>query len=244
MRTRVAGIDFPSPVGLAAGFDKNAEVADAMLGIGFGFVEVGTVTPRAQQGNPRPRVFRLDADEAVINRLGFNNDGVDALLDLVSYTPYDLDAYAVHKVDPTGMTVEAVKEFGLSPWVLTVTSLVTFLAAAPATFSETCAGRFGSRLTTERWSLPPASREAEACSEGTADPPCLYSGAASSTSASVGAPKEVPRAVAETTERLTHAGCETPRVDAEILGDRVQLGDGLVFELGQIHLLASLPSSF
>jgi dihydroorotate dehydrogenase len=72
---RVGGIAFPNPVGLAAGFDKNAQVPDAMLGLGFGFVEVGTVTPRPQEGNPRPRLFRLVEDRAVINRMGFNNDG-------------------------------------------------------------------------------------------------------------------------------------------------------------------------
>ena len=69
------GLDFPNPIGLAAGFDKNAEIPDAMLGLGFGFVEVGTLTPRAQPGNPRPRAFRLIEDRAVINRYGFNNDG-------------------------------------------------------------------------------------------------------------------------------------------------------------------------
>src|SRR5688572_11905953 len=79
--TRVAGIDFPSPVGLAAGFDKDAEVVEAMLGLGFGFVEVGTVTPRPQPGNPAPRLFRLTRDRAVINRLGFNNQGQDAAFD-------------------------------------------------------------------------------------------------------------------------------------------------------------------
>jgi dihydroorotate dehydrogenase len=78
LRTRVAGIDFPSPVGLAAGFDKDAEVAEGMLGLGFGFVEVGTVTPKPQPGNPKPRLFRLASDQAVINRLGFNNHGQDA----------------------------------------------------------------------------------------------------------------------------------------------------------------------
>ncbi|TLG78892.1 quinone-dependent dihydroorotate dehydrogenase [Methylocystis sp. B8] len=69
------GLDFPNPIGLAAGFDKNAEVADAMLGFGFGFVEVGTLTPREQPGNPRPRAFRLVEDRAIVNRYGFNNDG-------------------------------------------------------------------------------------------------------------------------------------------------------------------------
>jgi dihydroorotate dehydrogenase len=73
------GLDFPSPVGLAAGFDKNAEVPDAMLRLGFGFVEIGSVTPRPQAGNPQPRLFRLPEDRAVINRMGFNNDGVAAV---------------------------------------------------------------------------------------------------------------------------------------------------------------------
>jgi dihydroorotate dehydrogenase len=73
------GLSFPNPVGLAAGFDKNAEVPDAMLGFGFGFVEVGGVTPKAQPGNPRPRVFRLVEDGAVINRYGLNSEGADAV---------------------------------------------------------------------------------------------------------------------------------------------------------------------
>jgi len=73
------GLNFPNPVGLAAGFDKNAQVPDALLRLGFGFVEVGTVTPRAQAGNPRPRLFRLEADHGVINRLGFNNEGAAAV---------------------------------------------------------------------------------------------------------------------------------------------------------------------
>ncbi|WP_333838238.1 quinone-dependent dihydroorotate dehydrogenase [Novosphingobium sp.] len=72
---RVAGIAFPNPVGIAPGFDKNAQVADSLFGLGFGFVEIGTVTPRPQEGNPRPRLFRLVEDEAIINRMGFNNDG-------------------------------------------------------------------------------------------------------------------------------------------------------------------------
>src|SRR3954469_14251931 len=80
LETTVAGLRFPNPVGLAAGFDKDAEVSDAMLGLGFGFVEVGTITPLPQPGNPRPRLFRLPADEGVINRLGFNSEGADAVL--------------------------------------------------------------------------------------------------------------------------------------------------------------------
>lgn len=75
----VAGLSFPNPLGLAAGFDKNAEAPDAMLDLGFGFVEVGAVTPQPQAGNPRPRVFRLRDDAGVINRYGFNNDGLDVI---------------------------------------------------------------------------------------------------------------------------------------------------------------------
>ena len=75
LETRVAGLAFPNPVGMAAGFDKDGEVPDALLGQGFGFVEVGSITPRPQAGNPRPRLFRLAEDRAVINRMGFNNGG-------------------------------------------------------------------------------------------------------------------------------------------------------------------------
>ena len=78
--TKAFGLTFPNPVGLAAGLDKNGAHIDALLALGFGFVEVGTVTPRPQPGNPKPRMFRLPQQEAVINRLGFNNDGVDALV--------------------------------------------------------------------------------------------------------------------------------------------------------------------
>lgn len=78
LSTTVAGLAFPTPVGMAAGFDKDAKVPDALLGLGFGFVEVGSITPRPQEGNPRPRLFRLEDDRAVINRMGFNNDGADA----------------------------------------------------------------------------------------------------------------------------------------------------------------------
>lgn len=77
LRTSVGGLDLPNPVGLAAGFDKDCDVPDAMLGAGFGFVECGTVTPRPQLGNAQPRLFRLVEDEAVINRMGFNNRGLD-----------------------------------------------------------------------------------------------------------------------------------------------------------------------
>src|SRR5688500_14039467 len=78
--TRAFGLTFANPVGLAAGLDKNGAHIDALLSLGFGFVEVGTVTPRPQAGNPKPRMFRLARHRAIINRLGFNNDGVDALV--------------------------------------------------------------------------------------------------------------------------------------------------------------------
>jgi dihydroorotate dehydrogenase len=84
----VMGIRFPNPVGLAAGLDKNGEYIDALSALGFGFLEVGTVTPRPQPGNPRPRMFRLPAARAVINRLGFNNDGVDRLVENVKRARY------------------------------------------------------------------------------------------------------------------------------------------------------------
>jgi dihydroorotate dehydrogenase len=84
----VMGLRFPNPVGLAAGLDKNGEYIDALARLGFGFLEVGTVTPRPQPGNPRPRMFRLPAARAVINRLGFNNDGVERLVENVRRARY------------------------------------------------------------------------------------------------------------------------------------------------------------
>ncbi|PZN92412.1 MAG: dihydroorotate dehydrogenase (quinone) [Alphaproteobacteria bacterium] len=77
LRTRLAAMDLPNPIGLAAGFDKDVMVPDAMLRLGFGFVECGSVTPRPQDGNPKPRLFRLPEDSAVINRMGFNNQGLE-----------------------------------------------------------------------------------------------------------------------------------------------------------------------
>ncbi|MEQ1497669.1 MAG: quinone-dependent dihydroorotate dehydrogenase [Novosphingobium sp.] len=78
LATTVAGLAFPNPLGMAAGYDKDAEVPDALLGLGFGFAEVGSITPLPQSGNPRPRMFRLLEDRAVINRMGFNNGGAEA----------------------------------------------------------------------------------------------------------------------------------------------------------------------
>ena len=102
LRSTVAGLEFPSPVGLAAGFDKDAEVPEQMLGMGFGFVEVGTVTPKPQKGNPRPRLFRLVEDRAVINRMGFNNGGQAAA--------YERLRHATHVHGVIGVNVGANKD--------------------------------------------------------------------------------------------------------------------------------------
>jgi len=100
--TRVAGLQFPSPVGLAAGFDKDAEVPEQMLSLGFGFVEVGTVTPRPQAGNDKPRLFRLAEDRAVINRMGFNNAGQRAAFARLSECS--------HRPGPVGVNIGANKD--------------------------------------------------------------------------------------------------------------------------------------
>lgn len=92
LRMQVGGLNFRNPVGLAAGFDKNGEAAARLFDQGFGFVECGTVTPRPQVGNPQPRLFRLPEDRAIINRLGFNNDGLDALKRQLSLQHKQLDA--------------------------------------------------------------------------------------------------------------------------------------------------------
>ncbi len=85
----VMGLEFPNPVGLAAGLDKNGEHIDGLAALGFGFLEIGTITPRAQPGNPQPRLFRLTNEKAIINRMGFNNLGVDYLLERVRASKFD-----------------------------------------------------------------------------------------------------------------------------------------------------------
>ena len=82
------GLTFKNPVGLAAGLDKNGDYLDALAALGFGFVEIGTVTPRPQPGNPKPRLFRLPEHQAIINRMGFNNSGIDHLLNQVQQSRY------------------------------------------------------------------------------------------------------------------------------------------------------------
>jgi dihydroorotate dehydrogenase len=101
---RVAGLDFANPIGLAPGYDKNAEVPAEILRLGFGFVEVGTLTPRPQEGNPRPRLFRLIEDEAVINRMGFNNDGQAAAALRLSNLPKNA------RIGPVGVNIGANKD--------------------------------------------------------------------------------------------------------------------------------------
>ena len=104
LQQRVAGLDFPNPVGLAPGYDKNGDVFHAAYGLGFGYVEVGSVTPKPQSGNPRPRVFRLVEDNAVINRMGFNNDGMEAVAARLQACP------AGQRSGPLGINVGANKD--------------------------------------------------------------------------------------------------------------------------------------
>lgn len=84
---RLWGVEFPNPVGLAAGFDKDARAPEALRGFGFGFIEIGTVTPRPQPGNPKPRLFRLEEDQAIVNRMGFNSGGLDAAVERLRRRP-------------------------------------------------------------------------------------------------------------------------------------------------------------
>jgi dihydroorotate dehydrogenase len=101
LATRVAGLSFSNPIGLAAGFDKDAVALRALMRMGFGFVEAGTVTPRPQPGNPRPRLFRLQEDGAVINRMGFNNAGIEAFAKRLD---------AVRRIVPVGANIGVNKE--------------------------------------------------------------------------------------------------------------------------------------
>src|SRR5450756_2933637 len=84
----VMGLTFPNPVGLAAGLDKNGDCINGLAALGFGFIEIGTITPLPQPGNPKPRLFRLPQAHAIINRMGFNNDGVNKLIENVRHAKY------------------------------------------------------------------------------------------------------------------------------------------------------------
>ena len=101
LATEICGLKLPNPVGLAAGFDKNAEAIAPLMRAGFGFIEVGAATPRPQPGNPRPRLFRLTEDRAVINRFGFNNQGVEAITARLANRPHDI---------PVGLNLGANKD--------------------------------------------------------------------------------------------------------------------------------------
>ena len=100
LRVRALGLEFPGPLGLAAGFDKDARGTRGLAALGFGFVEVGTVTARAQPGNPRPRMFRLTADRALVNRMGFNNAGAAAAAARLASCPRRSGRRGEHRQDP------------------------------------------------------------------------------------------------------------------------------------------------
>lgn len=112
LATQVAGIDFPNPIGLAAGFDKNAAILRPLAEMGFGFVEGGTVTPRPQKGNPKPRLFRLKEDRAIINRMGFNNAGIDKVTQNLArlYRPSRAGKPASALKTPIGVNIGINKE--------------------------------------------------------------------------------------------------------------------------------------
>lgn len=112
LKTTVFGIDFPNPVGLAAGFDKNAKMYNDLAYCGFGFIEIGTVTPKGQPGNPKPRLFRLKDDNAIINRMGFNNDGVEEAINNLKKKKVDIiigGNIGKNKVTPNDQATEDYK---------------------------------------------------------------------------------------------------------------------------------------
>ncbi len=122
LKRTVFGIEFPNPVGLAAGFDKNALLYKELSNFGFGFIEIGTITPLGQEGNPKPRMFRLPADQGLINRMGFNNEGLDAAIERLKSKPKHLIVggnIGKNKITPNE---EAVSDYekcfeGLFPYV-------------------------------------------------------------------------------------------------------------------------------
>lgn len=119
---RELGLEFPNPIGLAAGFDKDGRYLHVMAALGFGFIEVGTVTPRPQAGNPKPRLFRLPADEALINRMGFNNGGADALVERLKKRPQGVILGGNIGKNKDTPNEEALNDYGycfekLHPWV-------------------------------------------------------------------------------------------------------------------------------
>src|SRR5271170_2419975 len=130
---RVFGLSFPNPVGIAAGFDKNAEVPDALFRAGFGFAEVGTITPKPQPGNPRPRLFRLDADAGVINRLGFNSEGADAVLRRLAARASSGDVVGINVGANKGSPDRIADYVGLIERFAAMASYVTVNISSPNT---------------------------------------------------------------------------------------------------------------
>ncbi len=115
LEKNIFGLTFPNPVGLAAGFDKNGEHIDSMSTLGFGFIEIGTVTPKPQAGNPQPRLFRLPKDEALINRMGFNNDGIEAVMQALKKYQKDRDFIIGGNIGKNKITPneEAVNDYAI-----------------------------------------------------------------------------------------------------------------------------------
>jgi dihydroorotate dehydrogenase len=125
LKTRVWGREFSNPIGMAAGFDKQAEVPNALLKIGFGFVETGTVTPLPQSGNPKPRVFRLVEDHAVINRMGFNSDGLEVIASRIRRHRFQKTGIIGANIGKNRDTQDAIKDYVIG--VRTLAPIVDYL---------------------------------------------------------------------------------------------------------------------
>lgn len=130
----VFGLNFPNPIGMAAGFDKNAEAIDGLFGLGFGFVEVGTVTPRPQSGNPKPRIFRVPEQEAIINRLGFNNAGIDVFLENISKAKHNTKGILGINIGANKDTLNFADDYALLiPKIVDYADYITINISSPNT---------------------------------------------------------------------------------------------------------------
>jgi dihydroorotate dehydrogenase len=127
LETTVWGLKFSNPIGLAAGFDKNAEAIDGMLGCGFGFVEIGSVTPKPQSGNPKPRVFRLMEAQAVINRYGFNSEGLSEVASRLQVRQHNLDTATPNMSSEKDSRVRRY----VLPWLRTTKPLIGYSLSYP-----------------------------------------------------------------------------------------------------------------
>jgi dihydroorotate dehydrogenase len=145
LRTNVCGLDFPNPIHLAAGLDKQAALMDEFMGFGFGSIEVGTVTPKPQSGNPRPRMFRIAHAKALINRFGFNSIGVDAFVENLKiwrakedHTPNPVGVNIGKNKDTTEDSTDYVAGFEkVAPWADYVT--INVASPRPSCFRQDCA---------------------------------------------------------------------------------------------------------